>query len=149
MVAHKSHFSHNIPHDDRAIMDRKQRMLAETLRWAGSIVLSSTLNYDEVLDRVLEQVHRITAHDASCIMLINAEHAHVSRWAGYAGFGSESAIASMIFEISDIPQLSQSWQSGLPVVVSETSPDDPWLVQSGQQWVKSYVTIPIRNVTPP
>ena len=54
--------------NDISNKEREQRVMAETIRWAGSVVLSSTLKYDEVLDRVLDQVHRITPHDASCIL---------------------------------------------------------------------------------
>ena len=132
--------------NDISTIEREQRMLAETIRWAGSVVLSSTLKYDEVLDRVLDQVHRITSHDASCILLLADGGVQISRWHGYANFGMDYSISETGFTIAEIPALSEMWQTGLPVVTSEVAPDDYWVAQSGQEWVKSYVTIPIYNI---
>ncbi len=123
--------------------EREQRMLTETLRWAGAVVLSSTLNYDEVLDRIVDQVSRITAHDAACLMLIEGDNIRVARWVGYGRFGPETSIASAIFGLDDIPPFQQARQTGLPVTVSHVEEGDVWIRASGQNWIKSYVTIPI------
>lgn len=130
---------------DRAVFanEQEQLILSETLRWAGAVVLSNTLDYDKVLDSILEQVHRVTTHDASCVMLIEHGLARVARWRGYRRFGSEAGIASATFNIADIPPWAQSWQTGLPIAVSSVMEDDAWLAQSQQFWIKSYVWVPI------
>ncbi len=128
--------------------EREQRMLAETLRWAGAVVLSDTLNYDEVLDHILEQVGRVTPHDAACILLVDGDTARVSRWHGYTQFGAEASIVSAALKISDMPDLDTVWETGLPVAVSYVEANDPWSHRFGQNWIKSYTTIPI-SVVPP
>ena len=129
------------------LKEREERMLAETLRWAGAVVLSSTLNYDEVLDRILDQVNRITPYDASSILLIDGNIARISRWHGYSRFGSEARIAATSFKIVDVPTFHQVWQAGWPLAVPHVGPDDAWINQSGQSWIKSYTTIPISTTT--
>ena len=132
---------------ERDSQEREQRMLSETLR-AGAIVLSSTLNYDEVLDRMLDQVSRIISHDASSILLIDSDSAHISRWKGYAQFGIEKGIASTQFDIAQVPTFQQALQTGLAVAVPRVMADDAWVKQSGQNWIKSYATIPISHASP-
>jgi hypothetical protein len=48
------------------------------------LVLNSTLNYEEVLDRILEQAGRLTAHDAASIVLLEGDTIRMFRWRGYA-----------------------------------------------------------------
>ena len=136
-----------IPPANLLVDEREQRMLTETLRWAGAVVLSSTLNYDEVLDRIVEQVSRITAHDATCLMLIEGDNIRVARWIGYGHFGLEAAIASAVFRFDDIPPFQQAKQTRLPVTVPHVKEDDAWISASRQNWIKSYVTIPILAAT--
>ncbi len=128
---------------NRLSEEQGQQVLSETLRWAGAVVLSSTLNYDEVLDRILDQVNRITSHDATCIMLIDGNVARVSRWHGYRQFGSEDSIASAAFDIADIPTLNRVRDTGWPLAVPYIVGDDAWVRHSKQDWIKSYATIPI------
>ncbi|MCB0155458.1 MAG: EAL domain-containing protein [Anaerolineae bacterium] len=132
---------------DLWLKEREERMLAETLRWAGALVLSSTLNYDEVLDRILDQVNRITPYDASSILLVDGNMVRMSRWHGYSRFGLEAAIASTSFRIADVPTFHQVWKAGWPLAVPQVSPNDAWVSQSGQSWIKSYATIPISHTT--
>ncbi len=132
---------------DRNASDREHRVLAETLRWAGAVVLSSTISYDEILDRILEQANRVTAHDASSIFLLQEDKVRVSRWSGYARFGTERAITSAQFLVSSVPTFQQAKETGFPAVVSATRSKDAWIEKSGQPWIKSYITIPIYRTT--
>ncbi len=101
------------------------------------------LNYDEVLDHIIEQVSRVVSLDAACILLIEGDTARVARWRGYSLLGAEGAIASARFKISSIPSLLTVLETGEAVVVSEVEATDPWVSQSGQSWVKAYVNVPI------
>ncbi|MEW5957634.1 MAG: EAL domain-containing protein, partial [Chloroflexota bacterium] len=120
-----------------------QWVLTETMRWAGAVVLSDTLNYDAVLDHILDQVERVTTHDAASILLIEGHRARVARWRGYKQFGSEETIASTTFNIEEIASLSAVHETGRPLVVTEVPGFDSWVSRSGQPWIRSYVTIPI------
>lgn len=143
---------HNILPEARGIVagpsslemdEREQRVLAETLRWAGTVMLNKTINYDEVLDQIVEQVGRVTPHDAACILLIEDGSARVARWRGYRQFGTEDAIAAATFNIATVTGLKQVYHTRRALAVPYAEPDDEWVTQSGQEWVKSYVTIPV------
>ena len=90
--------------------EQRQRKLAEALRQAGA-ALNSTLNYEEVLDRILEQVGLVVPHDAASIMLIKDATAYIFRWRGYAQFGDDAYIASTAFNIADVPHLRRHAQN--------------------------------------
>ena len=64
--------------EERTTAEREQRTLAEALRDTSSI-LSSTLNLDEVLDRILVAIGRVVPHETTSIILLNGSNAHVSR----------------------------------------------------------------------
>ncbi len=101
------------------------------------------LNYDEVLDHIIEQVSRVVSLDAACILLIEGDTARVARWRGYGLFGFEGGIASARFKISSIPSLQTVLETGEAVLVGEVETTDAWVTQSGQSWVKAYVNVPI------
>jgi hypothetical protein len=72
--------------------EREQRLLAETL-CQTSAAISSSLKGEEVLDRILKEMSRVVAHDAACVLLIEADFARVFRWRGYVRSGRATKTA--------------------------------------------------------
>lgn len=64
------------------IEEHDQRLFAETLRDTAS-ALNSTLELDEILRRILENVKRIIPHDSSSIMLVHNGIAKVALCSGW------------------------------------------------------------------
>lgn len=62
--------------------EREQRTLANMLRDTAA-VLNSTLNLDEVLKRILENVAHIIPHDTSSVMLLEGDVAQVAMCNGW------------------------------------------------------------------
>jgi PAS domain S-box-containing protein len=123
--------------------EQRQRKLAEALRQAGA-ALNSTLNYEEVLDRILEQVGLVVPHDAASIMLIKDAAAYIFRWRGYDQFGSDAYIASTAFNISDVPHLRIMRKTGQPVAISRAEGYAEWISRPEMAWVKSHAGAPIQ-----
>ncbi|MGD2206562.1 MAG: GAF domain-containing protein, partial [Anaerolineae bacterium] len=121
--------------------EREQRELAEALRQATAAV-SSTLDLDEVLDRILDQMDRVIPGDASNVMLIEGERARFVRWRGYEKFNGGDHLRSVAPHIADIPFLQQMQETGEPVIIPATHTNDRWKRASG--WVRSYAGAPIR-----
>jgi PAS domain S-box-containing protein len=118
--------------------EREQRDLAEALQEAAAIV-SSTLDTDEVLDRILEQVERVVPGDAFNIMLVTEDDkARIVRLRGY-----ERTVENGKLQIDKIPNLKKMVQTGEPVIVSDTSTDPRWIVLGEQKW-RSYTGAPIK-----
>jgi diguanylate cyclase (GGDEF)-like protein len=122
--------------------ERNQRVLVEAMVQANT-ALHSTLQYDEVLDHILDQVRHLLPHDAACLILTQDQAARVFRWHGYARFGAKDFISPLILNINQIPSLRTMQETGRPVVRPYASADDAWLSQSGQIWINSYVAAPI------
>ncbi len=122
--------------------ERAQRLLAEALRRAVAAI-SSTLDYEEVLDRILQEVHRVVVHDAANIMLIEGDEARAFRWHGYDQFGVEAQVDRGSFKVADFPNLRRQLESGRPVVMPYVQEED-WTFRSAGAWIKSYAGAPIR-----
>lgn len=123
--------------------EREQRELAEALEAAAAVV-SSTLDLDQVLDRILEQVERVVAGDAFNIMLLEGADARVVRWRGYERLGVEDRIARFCVPALGFPNLASMMRTGQPVVTSDTRADPGWVLLDGWEWLRSFVSAPIR-----
>jgi len=140
--------------------EREQRKLAEALRQA-SAALSSTLNYDEVLDRILEQIGQVVPEAAASIMLIegagpldasedlgrvkDGSRVRVLRGHGYEQFGTEAGLASITLEVADVTGLQKMQQTGQSLVIPYVERYDEWVYSRPEHtWIKSYVGVPIR-----
>jgi PAS domain S-box-containing protein len=125
-------------------VEREQRALNEALFWAGA-VLSSTLNYDKVLDQIMEQIGRVVSHDAACIILVNGNTAQIFRQRGYARYPIHDAILPTSFDIGDIPTLQTIRETGWPLATPHVTDHNEWRTLFGQTWVRSALDIPIRT----
>jgi signal transduction histidine kinase/DNA-binding response OmpR family regulator len=124
--------------------EREQRALAEALQEAASIV-SSTLEADLVLDRILEQVERVVAGDAFNIMLPARDGSvRVARWRGYERAQETEPEVGKEYQIGDIPNLLKMTQTGEPIIIIDTAADPDWIPLEGREWLRSYVGAPIR-----
>lgn len=127
--------------------EREQRELAQALEEAAAAV-SSTLHLDQVLDRILEQVSRVVVGDAFNIMLVEEGACHKVRQRGRREVEEDGFSASPLL-IADYPSLDTMIRTGAPVVVTDTATDPAWVPHEGQEWLRSYMGVPIevRGVT--
>ncbi len=123
--------------------ERRQRELTEALRDTAA-AMSSTLNFDEVLERVLANVGRVAPHDAADIMLVNAAGAvRVVRCRGYAERGLEEWMLSLQFKLAEVFNLRRMAETGKPLTVPDVYRDSNWLDLPNARWVRSYAGAPI------
>jgi PAS domain S-box-containing protein len=120
--------------------EREQRELAEALGQATAAV-SSTLDLEEILDLILEQVARAIPHDAISIMLVEDDTARVVRSRGYDCFGQ--GLGEPALSMSDSPILRQIAETGESVVISDTAQDSDWIREPTMDWIRSYAAAPI------
>lgn len=130
---------------------REQSALAESLRDTAA-VLNSTLELDQVLNRILENIERVVPHEAANIMLLDdtGQWAQVVRERGYVLAGREGLTSAPLgttaspLRVADFPSLQQIIETGRPVVVSDTSASPAWVDLEQTRWLHSYVGAPIR-----
>ena len=123
--------------------EREQRKLAEALRDTAA-ALSGTLEFDEVLDRILLNMEHVVPHDAANIMLVEKGTARIARSKGYISDWEEDARQSSRFLIEDIPTLKRMQETGKPLAILDTRDSDLWVNLPHSGWMKSYAGAPIK-----
>jgi PAS domain S-box-containing protein len=118
----------------------EERELAEALHQAA-LAVSSTLDLDQILDHILEQVDRVIKGDAVNIMLIEGERACIVRARGHEPFGRD--VLGLSFGITDAPILRRMQETHEPVIIQDTASDPDWVCLPEVAWIRSYAAAPI------
>ncbi len=119
-----------------------QRTLAEALRATASAI-TSTLELNEVLDRILEQVNNVVPSYSANIMLIEAGEARVVRSRGYPN-EIGTAVARFSLPVATTPTLRWMSENRRALVIPDITRSDLWTSTQLFDWMKSYVGAPIR-----
>ncbi len=121
----------------------EQRILADALRDSANL-LSSTLDINEVLDRILVIIDQVVPHDAGNITMINAEGwTHIARARGYEALGVKDLVESISFNTTETNNYNTMVLTHLPLVIPDTKKDANWKIRSGFEWLCSFVSAPI------
>lgn len=120
----------------------RERDLSEALQDVTT-ALTTSLDFETVLDRILEQVSRIIPNEACNIMLIENEQVRPVRWLGYERFGAEEHISNVVFSLSGTPAFKQMLSSKEPIIISNVATAPKWLCFSETSWLHSYAAAPI------
>jgi PAS domain S-box-containing protein len=140
---HVAQFEAEINERQRAeVAERDHRLLAEALR-DTAVVINTTLNLDEVLERILSNISRIVPHDRANVSLIEAGVARVYRHKGYIESGLTEVIAKD-WPISESRTYQLMIETGQPRLVHDTYTDPGWNHVPLQDNVRAYLGAPIR-----
>lgn len=129
---------------DRVKLQLAERERAEEALRDTTAALNSTLNLEEVLDRILANVGRVVPHDAASVMLIEASVSYLVRRVGYMDPVAGSGVRSLRFRVADVPTLREMSESGQPLVIPDTRTYTGWVDRPETHWIRSYVGAPIR-----
>jgi diguanylate cyclase (GGDEF)-like protein/PAS domain S-box-containing protein len=122
--------------------EREQRIMAEALRDTAA-TLNSTLQFDKLLDKILDNVGRVVPHDAANIMLIQAGVARIASCQGYEGHMPVETVLALRFPIAKTPSLRWMAETGRSLAVSDTWADVRWTHVPETEWIRSYAGAPI------
>ncbi len=125
--------------------ERQQRALAEALR-AAAAALTSTLDFDQVLDQVMECMETVVSYDAANIMLMD-DHgdAYIMRGRGYAERGEAGVPSTVRLVVAETPILRRLVESGEPLAIPDVHAHPDWRETPSTRWVRSYAGAPIRS----
>ncbi len=125
--------------------EREQRILAEALRETAE-VLNSTLNYDDVLKKILENVGRVVPIDSANIALLDDEGVlHYILFYGYQDHDiSREELETISFSLQSSALFKRVYDTGEPLIVPDTYANPDWIVTSSGAWIRSYAVIPLR-----
>ncbi len=123
---------------EREQAERQSQALAE-----AAAVLTTTLDFEQVLDRILAQINWLVPHDAANIMLIEEGQAHSVRWRGYESFGAEEHISSIVLSIDAVANFKEMVETREPMVIPDTAEYPGWVSMPAIEWLRSYAAAPI------
>lgn len=124
-----------------AAAEREQRAFADALRDVA-MVLNSTLELEEVLNRILQNLRRVIPHDASNIMLIKDDSAEiVHSWNCFEPGSSDPPAPLVIANEAHLNHMLLTFQ---PVVIPAVKMNNACILTGDQTGtMQSYVGAPI------
>src|SRR5574341_878204 len=124
-------------------IERDQRSLAEALR-DTSAALTSTLDFDEVVERIMVNVGQVVPHETATLFLIETGAAHAARSRDNTGGGLDRSMAGLRVEIAQAPDLQHMIATGQPFIIPDTRTFAGWIDFPETRWVRSHVSAPIQ-----
>lgn len=109
----------------------------------SAAALNSTLSYEQVLDRILENVVRVVPHDAASIFLMEEGIGRFVRGKGFAERALQELMESLRLQVSEIPGYQQMATTGKPLLIPDTAAYADWKDLTGG-WIRSYLGVPLR-----
>ncbi len=125
--------------------EHEERALAEALRDTAS-VLNSSLNFDEVMSRILDNVGKVVPHHSSSVMLIekDGDTVRIVAARGYTHLGLDEYSERLRLSIQNTYTLSLMYNSNQPLIVPDTAQDAHWFNFPESSWIRSYAAAPIK-----
>jgi GAF domain-containing protein/ActR/RegA family two-component response regulator len=121
--------------------DWEQSELVDALHDSLSI-LHSTYNLNELIDRVLSNIGRLTPHDAADIILLDDDVGHVVGSRGYAEAGRPE-VQGLTFPLADTQTLRHMADSRQPLIIADINHYPGWVHLPETAWGQSYLGAPI------
>lgn len=122
----------------------EQRYLAQMLGEVSS-ALTSTLNFEQILDRLLEQIERIVPYDTASVLLVHGDHAVVARTRGFERIDASlpGRLESRSIPIVPDMALHRLYVSGKPLVVADVTLDPTWQYLEESRHVRCWAGAPV------
>ena len=121
--------------------EREQRALAEALRDTAA-VLTSTLDMNEVFDRILENVGRVVPHETANIMLIENNTGRVVRYHGYSDQNHVDYLDQIRVPFTEISSFNLMYRTLEPLCIPDVRKYPDWRNRETST-TRSYVGAPI------
>lgn len=124
--------------------ERELRQFAETLQ-SAAMALNSTLEFEAVLDIMLEKIGDIVPYDSAVIMMVEGMTARTRRAKNYEHYGTsiEERVKSATFDILQTPNLYTMLTSLQPLVISDVDQYPYWDRRKTGNPVRSWVGTPV------
>jgi GAF domain-containing protein/PAS domain-containing protein len=120
---------------------RHHQQVAQALADSAA-ALNSTLSFEQVLDRILENVGRVVPHDAASVFLIESDQVRIVRARGFEERGLGKLVTDWRLPVAALKSLEQMRATREALVISDTQADPHWINLSFD-WIASYVGAPM------
>ncbi len=117
--------------------ERTQRQLAETLQEVARI-LGSTLDQDQVLGTILDQLARVIAFDSAVILLLDEDELQL---VAQKGFEQERPCSQAQYR--NLSHIREVLDTGDPILIADTATDERWETCTDTDNTRSWLGIPL------
>ena len=138
-------FANALEHRRIEETERRQQALERALSDTAA-ALTGTLELDEVLDGILDNIGQVVPHDAASIVLFDPGSWVVTRARYSEGYGdaAEDTFISLYRNITSTHSgIIQSLESGTPLLTADSRDDPNWQSLPQTDWVRSCVNVPV------
>ncbi len=122
---------------------QKQSEFAAALSTTAAL-LTSTLNLDEVLDRILDQAAIVSPLNSAEVLLIDSGVARIARTRGYYTDADRQAVISLRFDVQETRNLRMMVETGKPIIIADVRDYPDWVDVETAGWIRASVGAPIR-----
>ncbi|MCA9976535.1 MAG: GAF domain-containing protein, partial [Anaerolineales bacterium] len=132
-------------HRQIEVSEREQRALAEALVDTAEAI-NQTLDFEEVLNRILQVISNIAPHDGANIMLVDETTQTiqvVQHCKCYLHNGLQNPQLFVPWKLSDLPHLQQIIDTGKPIIIRDTYANAGWVRDKSINPIRSYLGTPI------
>jgi diguanylate cyclase (GGDEF)-like protein len=121
--------------------EKEQSKLANALRDVAA-ALTSTLDLNEVFERILSNLGKVIEHDSANVMMLDGDGVQIMRSQGYS---HTQELENWRNPLKHFKILEQVRATGQAIAVSDTYQDPRWVPLPESDWVRSYACAPIRS----
>ncbi|MCC7449442.1 MAG: PAS domain S-box protein [Anaerolineae bacterium] len=121
--------------------EHEQRLLAEAMR-DSIAALTSTLDIESVMRRILENAGRVVPHEAASIVLLEDNQARIAYWRNYPP--ETVAFFQQSLFLNNVTTFREMQHSGKALLIADTAADADWVTLDTAKWIRSYLGVPIR-----
>ncbi len=114
-------------------LERERRLIAAALMEIAQVV-SGAANYDDVLDRILDQIHRLIDYDSASILLESAGSTS-DKLIVCATHDPELFVKGLEIQLADQKPISQAYWSQQPVVIDDASVHRGGMFSRARSWL--------------
>src|SRR5690606_29225045 len=123
--------------------EKRQRTIAEALLDI-SIALNSTLDFDDVIMRLLDNIGSIIPHQSANVMLMDDNYqTSVTAMRGYDSYETNIEPENFQFNALATPNFKVMLDSLQPLLVNDIHNNDLWLMNHTNIEYQSYLGVPI------
>ena len=123
-------------------IEREQHQIAGALRLT-SLALSSTLDYEQVLNILLTQIGTVIPYDNVNVIKVEAGIARITHQRSRIADGMPDAVAALRLPLAESPALQHVAATRQPHVIPDTQTDPDWAYPEPLHWVRSWACAPI------
>jgi diguanylate cyclase (GGDEF)-like protein/PAS domain S-box-containing protein len=123
--------------------EKDQRDFAEALADTAAVI-NSSLDLDNVLERILENVAKVVPHEAADIALITDEGtAQFVKVKNPEKSSSMEYLLSLKIDLLKVKNFKKMFETHQAMIIADTHEDKDWEVFESSEWIRSYLGAPI------